>query len=664
MGKIFSVFKNLLESDNKQKIKASDKFVDLSKEKENIDEYEGKDNNFENIRIYLYGNNLEHIYKNNKIYKTIITKKILGSDYYYFKDNSINFEYLIFDGEISKEKNEAISLLLKEDYLNKQFYDIIILSIDSLEDESTKMFISHFQSSTSQKIRQPFILFLTQKEEKPNIKCLYSHITNKYFDKRNLAAIKFPYEDFSKITNYISEKISYYNGYGDLYDKNETNVEYLFNILICGISGVGKSTFVNMFQHSKRSKEGEGNSVTDKIIRFTHPKYPIGVYDTPGFENEQTVNKVKELLEKYNKILKDERKKINLVLYFLPYSDRIFLEMEKTILNYLVKLDCYIIFVINKVVDDLNGDDYLRYSETFEDEIKKSYAKYTHKFRVVPVNLYHAYKNGKLVKKAFGLDKLFFEMYTIFKSEKIDLENIDKIDSIHGLFDFLSKNQLYTQFKDKNDLILTLKTKASNYIIYYSRTFLYNMNKEKDIKEMIKKIYNLYYDEDEDCENFIESIIKKEFSYEQINNLYDDFFKNIDFLKNLDKIKSFSFFKSIHDKETIIKGNYCMKKLEEKFSHDPNLFIKDNKPNLTIIKKCCSSLNQAIDSFKIISNEFTEIYNLLEQRDISNKKNNTTDLQNDQELKYISLKIEDGNNDISSNKMEFNNDNWWELFFE
>ena len=51
---------------------------------------------------------------------------------------------------------------------------------------------------------------------------------------------------------------------------------------------------------SKRSKESEGNSITDKFIRFTHPEYQIRIYDIPGFENESTVLKVKKLLEKYN----------------------------------------------------------------------------------------------------------------------------------------------------------------------------------------------------------------------------------------------------------------------------------------------------------------------------------------------------------------------------
>lgn len=81
---------------------------------------------------------------------------------------------------------------MKDDFINGQFY------------ESTKNFIDDFQSFTRQKIKQPFVLFLTLKEENPNIECLYNRITNKYFDKRNLTAISFVNKDISEITNYIS----------------------------------------------------------------------------------------------------------------------------------------------------------------------------------------------------------------------------------------------------------------------------------------------------------------------------------------------------------------------------------------------------------------------------------------------------------------------------
>ena len=43
-------------------------------------------------------------------------------------------------------------------------------------------------------------------------------------------------------------KITDYKGYGDLYNKNDLTREYLFNVLICQLIGLGKRIFVNMFQ--------------------------------------------------------------------------------------------------------------------------------------------------------------------------------------------------------------------------------------------------------------------------------------------------------------------------------------------------------------------------------------------------------------------------------
>ena len=83
---------------------------------------------------------------------------------------------------------------------------------------------------------------------------------------------------------------------------------------------------------------------------------------------------------------------------------------------------------------------------------------------------------------------------------------------------------------------------------------------------MISKIYSLYYDEE--FEEFYISITKDILTEDKITELYEDFFKNLKILKTLNKFNDFFFFKSLHDKETIAIGNYWIKKLEEKFSHD------------------------------------------------------------------------------------------------
>ena len=183
---------------------------------------------------------------------------------------------------------------------------------------------------------------------------------------------------------------------------------------------------------------------------------------------------------------------------------------------------------------------------------------------------------------------------------------------------------------------------------------------------MIKEIYNLYYDDNGD--EFYESIIAKKFSDIEFKNLYDDFFDNLDFLKSLNKINTFAFFKSLHDEQTIVIGNYCIKTLEDKFSKDPNLFIINNKPNLKIIKKCCSSINNAINSFKNLSNEFKNVYELLYKRDSHNKLllKSDDDIQREMMNKNeIIIKESDINSKEDEIKEEKNGikKDWWDLFF-
>ena len=54
----------------------------------------------------------------------------------------------------------------------------------------------------------------------------------------------------------------------------------------------------------KKSREGSVQSVTKKISFYNHFEYFIAIYDTPGFENNETVKNVSKLLKSKIKILK------------------------------------------------------------------------------------------------------------------------------------------------------------------------------------------------------------------------------------------------------------------------------------------------------------------------------------------------------------------------
>jgi GTP-binding protein EngB required for normal cell division len=397
------------------------------------------------IKIYFYVENLINLIVNHKEYNEVNT----GEGYLKGYIKTFNWEYFFFKGDISEEKNKLISKLLKEDYIYKDFNDIIIVTVDKLLDEKSKLFFSHFEKDSLQMSSQPLILFLTRKEENPKIEELYSLITNYYFDKRNIYAIKFPSlnkneKEIKLMLDFVNRGVSYYHGIGDLYDSINEDIlsNYKLNILMCGRAGTGKSSFVNKFLKEKRAKEGEGLSQTQNIIRFTHPNYPLTIYDTPGFENEETVENVRKLLNQYNKILYDARKKINLILYFFIYNERSVMSMEVPLLKELIKYDAEIIFVMNFVTDSIEKSNYKRIYDIYKNSLTNIYKDVKDfDIKIIPINIYPKLDDDAeeiIIKRpAFGIDVLFNTVYNIFKPLIVDIKELDKIKYVEQLFSFL-----------------------------------------------------------------------------------------------------------------------------------------------------------------------------------------------------------------------------------
>ena len=308
------------------------------------------------LKIYFYGENLLNCLIQHTTFQNT---KIVDGKIEYEKgfDFALNWEYFIFD-KITEDNNEFISYKIGQDFLNKEFYDIIVVIVNSLLDENSKLFFKHFQNFSIQKSKQPFILFITKKEQEPKVETLFSLITNEYFDKRTIYAYKYPSLFNGNENKYILELIckfrNYYHEEGDSFQTFE-NIEtnYKFNILVCGRTGTGKSSFINNLLGERKAKEGEGLSVTHKIVTYSLNDFPIIISDTPGFENDKTVKEVKILLDEYNKKLIDAKKKVNLILYFFPYSERSILSMELPILESLIEYKTEILFVMNFVTESI-----------------------------------------------------------------------------------------------------------------------------------------------------------------------------------------------------------------------------------------------------------------------------------------------------------------------
>ena len=589
------------------------------------------------LKIYFYGENLLKLLIQHTTFQNT---KIVDGKIEYEKgfDLALNWEYFIFD-KITEENNEFIAYKIGQDFLNKEFYDIIIVTVNSLLDKNSKLFFKRFQNFSNQKSKQPFILFIT-KEEEPKVETLFNLITNEYFDKRTIYALKYPSFINGNENKYILELIckfrNYYHEEGDSFQAFNENIgtNYKFNILVCGRAGTGKSSFINNLLGERKAKEGEGLSVTHKIVTYTLNDFPIIISDTPGFENDETVKEVKILLDKYNKKLIDAKKKVNLILYFFPYSDRSILSMELPILESLIEYNTEILFVMNFVTESIEKKHYARIRGICEDSLKKLLPE---KFpiRIYPINIYSRVDEEEdddnedaphkiKIIKAFGIDILFKGIFSLFKKNIIDIKEIKNIKSNGELFNLFKKNNLFDQFSQLNDLFISFRSELSNLILSYGRLNRLSLNKEKNMEDMANLIFlkclgrkcNKYM-------NYMEQLSSKL----QVENLFDKFTESLEILKSYKKdIHTMFLYKSIHDHKTLALGYLCVNDIEKLFESSDNIFVENDKLNFDLIYNLFNSYNQAINGFNFIAQKFEKFYELENQEhkkiidDFKNKK--------------------------------------------
>ena len=200
--------------------------------------------NYLKLRIFIYGNNaLDDILNINK---TIDIRLSVEPKYkikpYLGIDKKFKWEYFIFQSEINEDANKSIKNYLLDhnrldniikrndeikkiisehsndennEQINKEisnillkyrnFNDILVKSVDNLLDKNSQLAFKYFQAFSEFKSQQPFILFLTKKENNPKIIDLFKYVTNEFFDKRNVYSLKFPgnEEEIRNINNFF-----------------------------------------------------------------------------------------------------------------------------------------------------------------------------------------------------------------------------------------------------------------------------------------------------------------------------------------------------------------------------------------------------------------------------------------------------------------------------
>ena len=423
---------------------------------------------------------------------------------------------------------------------------------------------------------QIFVLILTSNDKNK----LFNEIANKinklteskrsYFDMNNIFIYNNSQLEISKSIISIIKVYTYFNQLGTGFYTKLENLDlkiddlkeeisnsfhtHYFNILLCGRTGAGKSTFINKFLGEKKSFTLKTKSAgTYKNNFYIHKKYPIKIIDVCGFAGG---NETKENLEKmnliYNKdsvnILIDEpstdafsfygdrRNNIHLLLYFNVYGEKYdILPGETPIMDEAMKLKIPIIFLINKCPDQIFSDEDEMEDLKMDVADARKGTKYE-KFKTYCINCL----NGK------GFDLLLKGIYEMYKNNIIKEDDLDKIKN-HSLgeedFKTIFKNNIFFGDISPKDVFLNeslitscinikkLLVKLGGYyskelkklkaLKFYFKYKLYNniwRNSEKNffplLTDLVQKIYsNFGLDKTKvECNDFIIKVLSLYFN--------------------------------------------------------------------------------------------------------------------------------------------------------
>jgi GTP-binding protein EngB required for normal cell division len=328
---------------------------------------------------------------------------------------------------------------------------LIFIDEDNLIDSLMKVINKYYKN-------QIFIVIFTNKDLN-NLRLDITEKINKltetkrsYFDMNNIFIYKNENNGHKKILMTILKIFAYFNQLGDWFFMNlfenglsidglDEEVKHLFythyfNILLCGRTGTGKSTFINKIMGEKKSFTLKTKSAgTERNNYYIHKDYPIKIIDVCGFaegsEGKETSERLNLIYNKNsNNIIIDEsmndifnfyedkRNNIHLLLYFNVYNDKYdVLPGELPVVYDAKDKNIPFIFIINKCKDEIFND---------EDEKKDLLDE------IIEVRKNTDFENNKTFFinciNGNGFKELLTGIFEHYQNSLISKENLEKIN--------------------------------------------------------------------------------------------------------------------------------------------------------------------------------------------------------------------------------------------
>ena len=199
------------------------------------------------------------------------------------------------------------------------------------------------------------------KTYKPKFNKIFEDFLAQYefLDKRNFQVQDYQISPFKNFQNFCG----YYHEYGNVIDKL-LKYPSKINIGICGRAGAGKSTLLNVILGEKRCLEGQGTSVSNFIVSYSHPNYPINFIDFPGFGDKNYADNMIKNIQEKNCQINNFLEKIHLIIFCVKFGERTFLDKEENVVCELIKLKIKVIFVFTRGEKE-NSPEFNRFKNNF-----------------------------------------------------------------------------------------------------------------------------------------------------------------------------------------------------------------------------------------------------------------------------------------------------------